>query len=91
MKSEPLLTNIQGLQSRMVHDTCKLNKFFKVKGQALLHRSNVVYQVTCTCGKSNIGETERNLVTRLNERNLGSKKYKNTNVDEHLYEYSNHN
>jgi len=58
--------NNDRIKARMVHNTCKLSKFFKVKGsQALLHRSNVVYHVKCICGESYIRETTRNLKTRL--------------------------
>jgi len=32
------------IKARMVHDTCKLSKIFKVKeSQALLHQSKIVY------------------------------------------------
>ena len=39
---------------------------FKDKGP-LLMRSNVVYHLTCSCGEQYIGETERNLVDRMEE------------------------
>jgi len=69
--------NNDRIKARMVHDTCKLSKFFKVKeNQALLHRSNVVYHVKCIRGENYIGETTRKLKTRLNEHNPSSKKCK---------------
>jgi len=75
----------------MVHDTCKLSKFFKVKkSQELLHRLNVVYHAKCTCGESYIGETTRNLKTRLNEHNPSAKKCKNSEVSDHLQKHSDH-
>jgi len=80
------------LKFRMVHDSCKLENIFQVKErQELLHRSNVIYHVACSCGNTYIGETARNLVTRLNEHNPGSKKCKHTDVSDHLYKNSNHN
>ena len=79
------------IKVRVIHDTFKLKSFFRVKeGQALLHRSNVVYHIHCSCGSNYIGETARNLLTRLNEHNPGSKKCKNTDVTNHLYENSDH-
>ena len=75
----------------VIHDTFKLKSFFRVKeGQALLHRSNVVYHIHCSCGSNYIGETARNLLARLNEHNHGSKKCKNTDVTNHLYQNSDH-
>ena len=75
------------IKVRVIHDTFKLKSFFRVKeGQALLHQSNVVYHIHCSCGSNYIGETARNLLTQLNEHNPGSKKCKNTDVTNHLYE-----
>ena len=79
------------IKVRVIHDTFKLKSFFRVKeGQALLHRSNVVHHIHCSCGSNYTGETARNLLTRLNEHNPGSKKCKNTDVTNHLYENSDH-
>ena len=79
------------IKVRVIRDTFKLKSFFRVKeGQALLHRSNAVYHIHCSCGSNYIGETARNLLTRLNEHNPGSKKCKNTDVTNHLYENSDH-
>ena len=78
-------------QSKSYSRHIQIKKFFRVKeGQALLHRSNVVYHIHCSCGSNYIGETARNLLTRLNEHNPGSKKCKNTDVTNHLYENSYH-
>ena len=74
---------------KVIHDTFKSKMSFQVEeGQALLHRSNVVYHIYCSCGSNYIGETARNLLTRRNEQNPGSKKCKNTNVTNHLFETS---
>ena len=76
---------------RIVHDMYKLSQFFKVKeSQVLLHRSNVVYHITCNCGSSYIGETQRNFVTRLHKHNPDSTTCKDTDVSEHLANNTGH-
>jgi len=46
----------------------KLKKYFTYKDkQNHLRRSSVVYKLTCTCGSNYIGQTRRNLITRINE------------------------
>jgi len=35
--------------------------------QALLNRYNVVYRLTCSCGASYIGQTQRNLINNIEE------------------------
>ena len=41
------------IKVRVIHDTFKLKSFFQVKeGQALLHWSNVVYHIHCSCGSN---------------------------------------
>jgi len=53
---------------RLIHDTCKLKSRFPIKDpQPLLSRSNVVYKLKCSCGDAYIGQTKRNLLTRINE------------------------
>ena len=48
--------------------TIYVYKLFPYKDrQLLLHSSGVVYQLTCCCGQNYIGQTKRNLITRLNE------------------------
>ena len=52
----------------MSHRNFTIGKLFPYKDrQSLLHSSGVVYQLTCSCGQSYIGQTKRNLITRLNE------------------------
>ena len=50
----------------------------------------MVYHIHCSCGSNYIGETARNLLTRLNKHNPSSKKCKNTDVTNHLYKNSDH-
>ena len=46
----------------------KLQSWFSVKDrQALPNRFNVVYKLTCSCGASYIGQTQRNLINRIEE------------------------
>ena len=43
------------IKVRVIHDTFKLKSFFRVKeGQALLHRSNVVYHIHCSCAATTL-------------------------------------
>jgi len=43
--------------------------WFSVKDwQALLNRFNIVYKLTCSCGASYIGQTQRNLINCIEER-----------------------
>ena len=76
---------------RVAHDTFKVKSFFRGKeGQALLHRSNVVHHIYYSCDSNYIDKTGRNLLTRLNQHNSGSKIWKNADVTNHLYENSDH-
>ena len=59
---------IMPFQFRFIHETSKLKKSFTYKDkQNHLRRSSVVYKLTCTCGSNYIGQTCRNLITRINE------------------------
>ena len=79
------------IKVRVTHDTFKVKSFFRGKeGQALLHRSNVVYHIYCSCGSNYIDKTGRNLLTRLNQHNSCSKICINADVTNHLYENSDH-
>ena len=52
----------------MSHSTFNIGKLFPYEDrQSLLHSVGVVYQLTCSCGQKYIGQTRRNLITRLNE------------------------
>ena len=53
---------------RCFQSTRKLQSCFSVKDrQALLNWFNVVYKLTCSCGASYIGQTQRNLINRIEE------------------------
>jgi len=56
--------------------------------QATLRRSNVLYQIDCSCGE--LGQTQRNLATRLNDHNQDGCKYQSTDVTNHLMETNDH-
>ena len=53
---------------RCFQNTRKLQSWFSVKDQqALLNRFNVVYKLTCSCGASYIGQTQRNIINCTEE------------------------
>ena len=53
---------------RCYQSTRKLQSWFSIKDrQALLNRFNIVYKLTCSCGASYIGQTQRNLINRIEE------------------------
>ena len=73
----------------MTHSTTTIGQKFQYKDQqSLLHITGAVYQLSCTCGKSYIGQTKRNLKFRLNEHKP-SNSYKN-DISKHLLENSSH-
>ena len=52
---------VVNVKLRCFESTRKLQSWFSVKDrQALLNRFNVVYKLTCSCGASYIGQTQRN-------------------------------
>jgi len=53
-------------------------------------RSNVVYQLKCSCGSVYIGQTRRNLKSRMEEHNLNTKFSYKTDVTKHLIENPGH-
>ena len=53
----------------MTHSSFNIGKAFPYTDrQSVLHFLGVVYQWTCSCGQTHIGQTKRNLITRVNER-----------------------
>ena len=71
----------------MSHSIFNIGKLFPHKDrQSLLHSVGVVYQLTCSCGKKYIGQTKRNLITRLNE----DRTCQSSEVCRHLMENSEH-
>ena len=73
----------------MIHRTTTIKKLFRYKdSQQLLHTAGVVYKLTCSCGKSYIGQTKRNLKVRLKEHkpDFGT----DSEVSRHLHEHPEH-
>ena len=71
----------------MSHRNFTIGKLFPYKDrQSLLHSSGVVYQLTCSCGQNYIGQTKRNLITRLNEHRT----CEDSGVCKHLLNNPNH-
>ena len=59
---------VVNVKLRCFQNTRKLQSWFSVKDrQSLLNRYNVVYKLTCSCGASYIGQTQRNLINRIEE------------------------
>ena len=66
---------------RVVHTTNKIGNNFWIKDKPkILNKSNVVYKLCCSCGASYIGQTRRNLTTRLKEHASSDK----SEVGKHL-------
>ena len=69
----------------VIHKTHTIGDHFKYKDkQAHLERSNVVYELKCSCGHSYIGQTQRNFKIRLNEHNPKKLNHQATDVVKHL-------
>ena len=59
---------VVNVKLRCLQSTRKLQSWFSIKDrQAVLNRFNVVYKLTCSCGASYIGQTQRNLINRTEE------------------------
>ena len=51
----------------LINETYSLKNVFKHKEQQqIFHQYGVVYEINCNCGSSYIGQTSRNLITRIN-------------------------
>ena len=73
----------------LTHTTSPIKNFFRYKDrQQLLHSAGVVYELKCSCGQKYIGQTRRNLITRLKEHNPA--KNGSSDVADHLYSNPNH-
>ena len=57
-----------------------LADFSHINTNSTLCRSNVVYQINCSCSEFYIGQTQRNLITRLNDHNPAISTSNDTNV-----------
>ena len=75
----------------LIDETFNIGRFFthKDKQHTLCH-SNAVYQINCSCGEFYIGQTQRNLITRLNDHNPAISTSNYSNVTEHLWQNPNH-
>ena len=52
----------------MVHEASTIGEKFRYKDrQTALHSSGVMYKLNCSCGQSYIGQSKRNLKTRIND------------------------
>ena len=79
------------MQLRLIHTTRKLKKLFPYKDkQPHLQQFNVIYQLKCDCGASYIGQTGRNLITRLNNHNIDLPLRQETDVVKHQVDNPNH-
>ena len=79
------------MQLRLMHTTYKLKKLFSYKDkQSHLQQFNVIYQLKCDCGASYIGQTGRNLITRLNKHNIDSPFREETDVSKDRVDNPNH-
>ena len=79
------------MQLRVIHTTCKLKKLFSDKDkQPYLQQFNVIYQLKCDCRASYIGQTGKNLITRLNNHNINSPFRQETDVSKHQVDNPNH-
>ena len=69
----------------LINETFNLKRLFTFKErQNNLHRSGVVYRITCSCKSTYIGQTSRNLITRLKNHNPNSPNGQDTDASKHL-------
>ena len=65
----------------------KIGEIFRFQdGQPILMKSGIVYKLTCSCGSTYIGQTRRNLLSRIKER-ITSEKFE---FCKHLLQIPNH-
>ena len=75
----------------IVHNCYAISNMFKHKDkQPLLYRNNVVYKLSCSCGSVYIGQTRRNLQSRMDEHNPLAKHQQQSDVIKHLSENPSH-
>ena len=71
--------------SILINETFNLKRLFTFKErQNKLHRSSVVYRITCSCQSTYIGQISRNLITQLKNHDPTSPNRQVTNVSKHL-------
>ena len=76
------------MQLRLIHTTCEKLFPYKYK-QPELQQFNVIYQLKCDCGASNIGQSDR-IITRLNHHNIDSPLQQETDVAKHQVDNPTH-
>ena len=54
------------------------------------HNSGFVYKLNCSCGQSYIGQTRRNLITKINDHKPHGKSNQESDVSKHLILNFNH-
>ena len=75
----------------LINETFNLTRLFTFKErQNKLHRSSVVYRITCSCKSTYIGQTSRNLITRLKNHDPYSPNRQDTDVSKHLTDNPDH-
>ena len=75
----------------LINETFNLKRLFTFKErQNKLHRSSVVYRITCSCKSTYIGQTSRNLITRLKNHDPNSPNRQDTDVSKHLTDNPDH-
>ena len=75
----------------LINETFNLTRLFTFKKrQNKLHRSSVVYRITCSCKSTYIDQTSRNLITRLKNHDPTSPNRQDTDVFKHLTDNPNH-
>ena len=73
------------------HTYCRIGDMFKLREkQPKLFRTCVVYRLTCSCGSTYIGQTKRNLQTRLNEHKPKTSAKPSSDVTQHLLKNPSH-
>ena len=82
------------VQLTIIHVTNKLGQFFHHKEKQplllLLLHTNVVYRLKCSCGSSYIGQTRRNIKSRMEEHNPDAKFSYKTDDTKHLLDNPEH-
>ena len=69
----------------LINESFNLKRLFNIKeSQTKLHRSSVVYRITCSCKSTYIGQTSRNLITRLKNHDPTSRNRQDINVSKHF-------
>ena len=75
----------------LINETFNLKRLFTFKEhQNKLHRSSVVYRITCSCKSTYVDQTSRNLITRLKNHGRTSPNRQHTDVFKRLSDNPDH-